>query len=214
MLHRFFSLLFMACLALSLGACAGGNKYELAGAAPQISSHGKGLVSVAAHDQRPYVLSGRKKPLFIGLHRGVFGIPLDVITKSEQPLADDLVKVLTAALSQAGYSATPVVFEHMHSPGEVTKALLAKRADRAVLLKVNEWRSDVSFNVRLFYDLQLQIFDRKGKVITQKQVKGDENLGGNAWNPTAYAMQVVPGALTRILKNILEAPEIQDALAK
>ena len=55
-------------------------------------------VTVAVHDQRSYIVDGNKTPNFVGLSRGGWGNPFDVVTVSGRPLATDMTTAVANGL--------------------------------------------------------------------------------------------------------------------
>jgi hypothetical protein len=117
------------------------------------------------------VLSGDKKPDFVGLQRGGFGNPFDVRTASGQPLASEMRAAISKALEQQGF----VVVGG------------AEAAPRKLELRVFEWKTDVMMKMKTLYDLQLSVFDAGGNLLAQSKTNG-EDIGsggfesGNATN--------------------------------
>lgn len=64
-----------------------GNKHQYIGSDPELLVTTTYATAVAVQDRRPYVLDGDKDADFVGIQRGGFGNPFDVITTSGRPLA-------------------------------------------------------------------------------------------------------------------------------
>ena len=161
----------VATLLLTLGGCAIGNRYDYGNAISGLPVSGSGKLAVNVVDARPYVLSGDKKPDFVGLQRGGFGNPFDVRTGSGRPLADEMRDAIAKALQQQGFSVVGGT----------------ESAPRKLELRVLEWKTDVMVKMKTTYDLQLSVFDASGALLAQSKTKG-EDVGaggfesGNATN--------------------------------
>jgi len=161
----------LATLVLTLGGCAVGNRYDYGSAISGLPVSGSGKLAVDVVDARPYVLSGDKKPDFVGLQRGGFGNPFDVRTASGQPLAVEMRDAIGKALQQQGFAVVGG----------------AEAAPRKLELRVFEWKTDVMMKMKTLYDLQLSVFDASGALLAQSKTKG-EDVGsggfesGNATN--------------------------------
>jgi hypothetical protein len=161
----------VATLLLTLGGCAVGNRYDYGNAISGLPVSGSGKLAVNVVDARPYVISGEKKPDFVGLQRGGFGNPFDVRTGSGRPLADEMRDAIAKALQQQGFAVV-----------SGTEA-----APRRLELRVLEWKTDVMMKMKTTYDLQLSVFDASGARLAQSKTKG-EDVGtggfesGNATN--------------------------------
>ena len=208
-LHR---CLLLAALSL-LGACAMGNRYDYNDTRVAVGYSGQARrVTVAAWDQRPYVLDGDKDPDFVGLQRNRMGIPFDVVTASKQPLATEMTDAMVRALATAGFGATRVTLPGGRNEAAARDALLASRPARALLLRVDNWESDTLKNPAVFYDLTLSVYDASGHRLAAKTVKGTDDLEGRFFNPMEKAKQIVPDNFRLKIESLLNAPEIAAAL--
>jgi len=199
-------------LALLLSGCAVGNKYDYASSKPGLTGGGKGQVEVAVHDQRPYVVYADKTPDFVGLQRAGFGNPWDVRTKSGMPLSDDMLQALAEGLRSAGFTVAPVNTSHAESPSVVLDRLTANAKGKILVVTIMQWKTDTYNNVKLLFDLKATLYTKMGKYIAESRVQGEENLGGNAWNPPAHATKASPVALSRKLEELLASPEMKIVL--
>ncbi len=201
--------LFMLLLACG---CAVGNKHNYSNVVADLRASGSSSVSVATHDQRPYVVSGEKPPQFVGLQRGGFGNPFSVSTLDDKPLADDITRDITASLAKKGFHAIPVIVLPSDSGETVLQKSKAAAAERSIIVTLLEWKTDTYSNVALLYDVSLSVYAKDGQQLAQKNIKGRDNLGGSAWNPPAHAKQAVPVALRQKLEELLNSPEISKTL--
>jgi hypothetical protein len=199
-------------LLLSLCACAAGNTHRYGDLVAELPYTGSGKVAVATSDQRPYVLDGSKALTFVGLSRGGFGNPFNVVTDSGKPFADELSGLIVRSLAAKGFDAIAV----SAGKDEDAAAILAKArtagAPRTVVVTVREWKSDTYINTALHYDLQLQVLAETGKVLGEAVQSGKDDLGGSAWNPPSHARTVVPRALQHKLEALFADPAVAAAL--
>ena len=195
-----------------LSGCAVGNKYDYRSQTPELPVSSGGSVAVAVSDQRPYVVSGDKTSMFVGLQRGGFGNPFDVETLSREPLADDFTATIVAALESKGITVKPVMVAPSVNDRKAIQALAASGADKTLLVSLREWKSDTAMNVAFMYDVKAEVFDAQGKSIAENAVNGRDNLGGSALNAPGHARKAVPEAYRRVLESLLGDPKILDAL--
>lgn len=200
--------LFLAGVMLLTG-CA---SYDYDASRANLSYSGQRRVAVATWDQREYVVSGDKDPDFVGLQRTNMGIPFNVKTTSKQPLATEMTNSLILSLAGAGFTASPVTLTPQATEGSAVFALLHDKPARALLLKVNEWKSDTLMKPTVYYDLTLNVYDGAGRKLGTKSVKGDEDLEGRVFNPSGKAKKTVPEAFRLKIEQLLNAPEIATAL--
>ena len=204
--HRGWRVAFHAILLCSVG-CAAGNRHTYTTvAALQLS--GTDAIAIATHDQRPYVHSGDKAPEFAGLQRGGYGNPFNVTTESGHPLAQDMTDSIAASFQARGFRVIPIATSPQEDIGAVHRRLCEPRADRALLLVLNDWKADSMQNTALIYSVTLRVFDRDGRLLTEKNLIGRDNLGGSFWNPPAHAKQTIPPAFKGKLETLLNSPEV------
>src|SRR3989442_1150138 len=112
----------LAVICLFLGACAVGNKHEYSGSAPDVIVQSNNSVAVGVHDQRPYVVSGNKTGMFVGLSRGGFGNTFDITTASGKPLADDFRTTIAQVFKRNGVSVKEIAIKPTESGSEAQQA--------------------------------------------------------------------------------------------
>src|SRR6187549_591489 len=105
---------------------------------PQVLQRGSLVLALAVQDQRPYELSGAKRPNFVGLSRGGFGNPFDVTTQSGQPLASDISSSIVASMRGRGVEAKVVELKPGTPESEALSQLRAAGAQKSVLLTLRE----------------------------------------------------------------------------
>jgi hypothetical protein len=197
---------------LLLSGCAVGNKYTYNGLNLDLKSEGSTKIAVATHDQRPYIISGNKKPNFVGLQRGGYGNPFNVTTASGNSLAEDITDAITRSLKSKGFNSIAVVVKHSDSDQTVKTSLKRANASRSIVTTLYEWKSDTYSNTSLKYDVRMQVLDADGNVIGEKKISGGDNLGGSAWDPPKHAKKAVPAAFVEKFETLLNSKEISGAL--
>jgi hypothetical protein len=208
-------LLSRVCLLLSVAAlcaCAVGNKHRYADVVADLPYTGSGKVAVATVDQRPYVLSGNKKPHFVGLSRGGYGNTFSITTVSGRPLADDMTSAVERSLAARGFQGVPVFVSPGETDAAVAEKIRATNAERAVVLTLREWKSDTYQNTALHYDLTLRVLDASGALRAETALSGKDDLGGSFWNPPSHAKSAGPPAFKSKLEQMLADPQVAAAL--
>jgi hypothetical protein len=132
-------------MCLLVNACAMGTKINYsAGNIPLAnkSYNFDGGCKISVVDKRPYVLSGRKAPNFVGIRRGGYGNPFNVVTTSGQSLADDLTSLFTVSFNIDGRSRCNLDGDNIR---------------KELVYELNEWKTDVMIRGRLLYDVDTTI---------------------------------------------------------
>lgn len=195
-----------------LTSCAVGNQHSYNDTIANIAASGNITVAATTHDQRQYTISGHSPPDYVGMQRGGFGNPFNVTTASGKPLAEDITTSICNSLSAKGFRAIAVNVAHSDNRNEVIAKLRESQSKRLLLLTLNEWQSDTYTNTGLSYDVKLEVLDSNGHKLSEKIIKGDDNLGGSAWNPPAHAREAIPKAFKEKLEALLNSEEILKTL--
>lgn len=161
----------------ALGGCAFGQKIVYSGTVADIDASGTASVAIATWDQRPYVVTGDKKPTFVGLSRGGFGNPFDVNTASGAPLADDMSQSIAASLNARGFKAAVVHVAAAQSHRAVVDALRNTGDERDVLIKLDEWKTDTYVHTSLHYDVKVTVLGKDGDELASQSFRGEEKIG-------------------------------------
>jgi hypothetical protein len=204
--------LLLAVSFLLMSGCAVGNKYTYNGLNLDIKSKGSAKIAVATHDQRSYIVSGNKKPNFVGLQRGGYGNPFNVTTASGNSLAEDITDTITRSLKSKGFNSIGVIVKHSDSEQAVKASLKRTNASRSIVTTLYEWKTDTYSNTSLKYDVRMQVLNADGNVIGEKKISGGDNLGGSAWDPPKHAKKAVPAAFVGKFEELLNSKEISGAL--
>ena len=189
-LLRTIAVVFVGALAAS--GCAFGHHHAYHLGSPAV---GRGSLSVALFvgDARDSVLMGGD-PAVVGVSRGGFGNPFDVITASDQPLADDLAVSIRRGLEAAGYRVIPVRAPPRAREETVVGALARAGAERLLFFEIAEWKSDTLMRTRFNYDVTLRVYDAQGRKIGRARV-ADSDVLGNEMNVEKIYVRKLEGLL-------------------
>ena len=165
---------------------------------------------VAVIDARPYVASGDEAPSFIGTERGRWGQVQAVETASGRPLAEDIAEGLLPLLAARGLEARVLPLKRGAGVDEAVAAFRATGAERLLLIRVEDWRSDAYTRVTIRWALEAIVFDRSGTYLGRRRIVGSEAVGETSIDDPRGAGQE---ALARKLVRLLDDPAIAVALA-
>jgi hypothetical protein len=196
-------------VSLFIGGCAFGRTYSYSDAPVNIpnAASGSGAIALAVQDRRPYVLSGNKPQKFVGLMRGGFGNPFDVNTESGAPLSNEVRDALARSLKAKGYTVTTVDLDPRESATDARRRLTGG-SSKAVMVTLNEWKSDTMMNTDIHYDVSLVVLGPKGDELATNSVKGQDNIGNAGLSPG----QTISGALGRKLESLFDNEKVITAL--
>jgi len=199
-------------LAFVASGCAVGVQHQYDVADFNIAVTTNRTLAVGVLDSRKYVLSGEKTPDFVGNSRGGTGVPFDVTTLSEKPLATDMAKAIASVLKRAGVSVREINIPAKITASQAISILLKSQAERNILLVVAEWRSNTYVRTSLSYAAKLSVLDSSGRELASRSILGKDNLGGNFFNPPAHSREAVPKSYVLKLKELLSDPAVISAL--
>lgn len=179
----------------------------------KLSYQGSEKIIFAVQDKRPYVVSGEKKPEYVGnFRKASFGQPYDATTPNRNPLSEALSSCIVESLKRAGYD----VIEVKSIFPENDEAIIEKMkiyGTKIVIMTLKEWISEAYYNVGLTYDVGLKIMDENGNTIAVENIKGSDDLGDRNWVPEMRAKIYVPEAAKKRLEELFNKQEIIKSLS-
>jgi hypothetical protein len=151
------------------GQAAFGRTENYGDAWPVIGEYTPVHVEVIVEDKRPYVVSGRKRPSFVGLSRGGYGNPFNISTTSGQPLATDVEAALVNGFQNAGIDSRRGVMSSFNDRKAATSN------GRLLLVTLGEWKSDTFATTSFAYDISGSVYDQEGNLLGTGRVDGKVN---------------------------------------
>jgi len=210
---RIIATILVAAAVAGGGGCVIGQQIPYQVQTPQLYARGGGSISLAVQDQRDQVRSGDRRPDFCGYMRSGFGIPYQVTTAGNGPLASNFADVVARGLRGNGFRVLVVVAPPNQPEAATLQALASQAADLSLLILVSEWKSDTLTRTTLTYRAAAQVRDRQGQVIAQSLISGRDALPGDFLDPVAKMRETVPAATRANLEHLLNDPSIARALA-
>jgi hypothetical protein len=209
---RIIAATLVAVAAVAGSGCVVGQQIPFHVQTPRLYARGGGSISLAVQDQRDEVRSGERKPDFCGFMRSGFGIPYQVTTASNGPLASDFAYVVARGLSRNGFHVLIVAVPPNQSEAATLQALASRAADRSLLIRISQWKSDTYTRTTLDYRAAAQVRDRQGQVTAESLISGKDVLRGDFLDPVAKMKETVPDATRADLEHLLNDPAIAKAL--
>jgi hypothetical protein len=108
----------------------------------------------------------------------------------------------------------PVALEPSDDNRAVLDKLGAARAERSILIAIQEWRADTYNHTRLDYRMTLKVLDPSWAVLGEARLEGRDGLGGSMWNPPAHARVAVRQAFAQKLRWLLDHPTVAAGLGR
>lgn len=212
MTQKLFVYIFVCCaISVQLG-CVVNRKFHYHDIPLNVGYSGTRTVGVAVHDQRPLIQSGEKLPTYTGTVRGGFGNPFDAWTESGRPLSEDFMASICESLKKRGFATFPVSVNFKDSQQSAKEKLLAANGDRFIMVTVKEWYSESYVNVSLYFDVTLQVLDKRGAALAEASAKGEDGLGGSGWDPAGYAYDHLPDYFKKKFEQLLNDQKVMAAL--
>ncbi len=206
---RSSKLILIAFVGLTLTGCAIGNQYDYRRVNIALPLTGSGELGVAVVDNRQYVLNGDKPADFVGLQRGGFANPFNVTTASGNSLTQDMSVSLQKGLRDSGYDVTELRIGTA-DPREVASAVAEGGIPRNAVLIVTEWKTDIYMNMKLSFDLLLQVVTAQGETIASNQMQGEEKLTGGGFE--SQNSQTAAATFETKVGRLFNHPDILEAL--
>ncbi|MEI6123321.1 MAG: hypothetical protein WCQ95_06800 [Bacteroidota bacterium] len=153
-------------------------------------------IAIAIHDQRQYIIDASKSATFCGSMRSGVGIPYDITTKSDKPVADDMLGILCSALEKNGNPVIKVLTRSGLSKKAVITLLNETQAEKQIYISIHEWKTDTYMKADLYCFVTLDVYNKNGEIIAENSIKANaEAYGGSFWNPKKAARK---GALLAV----------------
>jgi hypothetical protein len=197
--------------ALSLLSCAISRKVDYDSVRFDIPAFGKSI-DIASWDQREQVVSGARKPDFVGYTRSGAGIAYPMGTESGRPFTDIMSNDISVALTQKGSKASFVVTNSSDNEENILKKLVKSGKEKLILINCKEFFTDGYGKNSLHYHLLVNVYSNDGTRLTQREFQGKRELGGTVmWGPGDYK-KYMPEAFKRLVEEIFNDTEIVTAL--
>jgi hypothetical protein len=126
-------------LAFALSGCSAGWSHRYDNLAPRVDARGFGKVIVVTRDQRPYIVSGERKPQYVGTVRSLYSEPWDIMTASGRSFAQDLSNAVCNALSGQGYECLPLASGRSDVAAEVEYFFSRWTSGRVMFSRRRSW---------------------------------------------------------------------------
>jgi hypothetical protein len=173
--------LLLLCLLIPLPAFAVGTvvgkKVNYVDDHAKLNYAGQGSIVVITRDERPYVLDGDKKPQFVGVMRGGFGIPFDVMNLSGNPLADDISTSLATALKGAGFDATVDIPPAGETAEQSIARVAAKSPGHIIVVRLSNLRTDGYGSMIWYEEANFSLYDQAGTLQHSIDTKLRKEIG-------------------------------------
>ena len=172
-------------------------------------------VRIAVLDQRPYILSGEKKPSYIGRFKLRLGKPYDGYTESGVPLAKEFTDAAVKILSNQFQHYEVVDLPDQKDIKNALSSLTSQSAERYVLVILKEWSGKTFVDTDLEYELKLAVYNQQGELLAQTKNSGNDTFGGNPIaGPVTNSSTAMEHAFKQKIKNLITDPIVKKALTE
>lgn len=132
-------------------------------------------IAIGIIDQREEVLSGKRKPDYVGIARGGYGNPFFIGTKSGEPFTKDITALLIRTFTGNGFTNKEAGILYSDNKEAALKKLEPVNVKFKVLLIIHEWKTDrkaafVQNWTDVYYDFEIVILDNLNQVTGTKRV--------------------------------------------
>ncbi|CAG5009425.1 hypothetical protein DYBT9275_04495 [Dyadobacter sp. CECT 9275] len=169
-------------------------------------------ISVATWDQREQIVSGSRKPDFVGYMRSGAGIAYPMGTTSGKPLANLISNNVSSSLSAQGSTASVIATNANQSELTILSNLKKSGKNRLILINCKQLHMDGTGGRYLLYNLIVNVYTGNGTVIKQKAFTGKKPLGGSWFFGPGKYKQYMPEALKNLIGEVFNDADIVSAL--
>lgn len=202
-------------IVLALGACKStpidmSGSYDLSALQFDVTLRSQRAVAVAVVEARPYVQGGEESDTFLGTERGRWGGEKAMGTASDKPLAEELTDAISRALNWRGVHLVALPPEVLQDEAATRAAFAASGAERLLILRLQDWRTDIYTRVQLRWRVEAAVIDPAGNEMAFRLTQGVTPLGKTGLE--AEYSEMVVQALSEKLSALINYPTIADAL--
>lgn len=210
--HRYVVRGSMALAVVMLSGCGSLYRINYSNIRADLKYSGSRSVAIGVLDARPYVLSGKHNPRYVGTIRGGYGNPFDLLTQSDLQLADEMATTLADSLRDKGFK----VLATKSAVGSDASGMLSEigsaGAERLVVVEMKDWWSNyypssfASEKTELIMNVEMKIMDGNRRIL------GSSKLEGTAIPPSGWPKDTIPGLYQKKMSELCNNQSIQDAL--
>ncbi len=121
-----------------------------------------GCANIYVQDLRPYIVSKKKDPDFLGIIRGGYGNPTNFTTSSGEPLAGQLGVAIKSSLAS-----NDAQVELKSGDPEKTSSAGCK----TLVLTMKEWKIDAMKNANFGVDADMEVYSNSGELLASENVE-------------------------------------------
>jgi hypothetical protein len=208
--------LMLLCLLLPMPAFAVGlvvgKKINYVDDHAKVNYTGQGSVVVITFDERPYVLAGDKKPDFVGVMRGGYGIPFDVRNETGHPVADDISTSLAISLKAAGFNASVEIPKTGETAEQAIARLAATSPGHILVVRLRNLRTDGYASLIWYEEATMSVYDASGTLRHSMDTNLRKELGSlmHKWRTITDQIMV---EFNQSLETLLNDAKMQGELA-
>jgi hypothetical protein len=182
----------------------------------KLSYSGVHTVAIIVQDKRPYIISGKTDPSYVGIfRRTTWGYPWEVTTVDKIPLSKILTLRVAESLQNVGFKPIALIVEPNESTDNIINKIQSAGVKKSILIELKEWQCDTYYRVGLFYDAHLTVMDEKNKIIATSYIKGEDTLGEQIDSDPEFGAKLrIPEATGINLGKLLNSPDVQRALTE
>jgi len=191
-----------------VSGCAFGNRTDYRGVSNfPFNYNGETHIFIVAHDERPYVLNRDKKPQFVGLSKSIYGIPYNVSTGSNRPLASDFGEMITNTMKNYKINATQIELPFDKNTSSIFSSENLPPESKVMIFQIKEWKTEAHFRVGIHYNIELATYNNSGNKLADTSINGFDYFNQN--NPKRANLAV---AYADIVGGLINNPDIISSL--
>lgn len=174
---------------------------------PEIKTATVKNLTVGVQDEREYVRSNARPEQYVGMNVGAFGAHFPFNAANDQPLADVFAERIQKGLGETGVDVKRVRLPLQMKKDDAIKALSSMK-QKSVLITLYDWKTISVYNTKLFYDIEIAVYDAEGRPLVKKHLKGIDVLGNDGMTSIDFTWRIRSAALMEKIEQLFSIPEI------
>ena len=196
---------------ITLFGCVIGKKVPYEKMKVDVNYSGTKSIALAVYDQREMIISGSRKPDFVGYQMSDIGVAWPMGTKSGKNYADVIEEVISQSYKAKGYTVTLFPTTYKESYSDIKARLMKSTTDRRMIIKVNKLQIILIVATMMEIDVDIEVFDQSGNVLVTRNFHKNEKIANDllGTNYPKYAPAFLEKEITSWLNDDQIAKEMK-----
>ena len=175
-MKKIFFFVFCSISLITLSGCVIGKKVPYEKMKVDLTYSGTRSIALAVYDQREMILSGSRKPDFVGYQLSGIGVAWPMGTKSGKNYTDVIQEVISRAYKAKGYTVTLFPTSYKENYSDIKSRMMKSSSDRLMIIKLTELQIVLVTATIMGINVDVEVFDKSGNLLASKNFQKSETI--------------------------------------